>query len=531
MKSSPDLEEVASQTLEENVDPGLIKRVNIGKGADRAAELIGDQHVDVTEEDDRRIRHKTDLHILTILTWVYFLQILDKSTLGYGAITGMREDCNLSSAQYSLVSSIAPIAQLAWQPFSSWLIVRVPHRILMPTLCLGWGIAQTCMAACSGYGSLLATRFLLGLFEAGCLPLFSVITSQWYRRAEQPVRVACWYSTNGVATIFAAAVSYGLTKVEHPVLQSWRILFLFVGLLTIVTAPIVYWFLDSDVAGARFLNDFERLQAIERLRANQTGTGSREFKWNHVQEALLETKAWLFMGIALTLNITTIVTNTFGPLLLEGIGMEKSLTSLLNMPFGALQVIVIMPSAYLAHRLKIKSAPLAALMLPVLAGILMLYLLPRDRTASLLAAYYLLAFGFAGNPIIVSWMVSNTAGTTKKSVVMSIFNAGSSAGNIIGPLLFSTADAPEYKPGLRKTMGTTCALVGIVGLLTVNLWVLNRFQEHRREQNGKPRKLRDLSMENRYTSERQETEDGVQLGTNAFKDLTDRENDEFVYIY
>lgn len=171
---------------------------------------------------NKRIRRKTDRVILIILVWVYFLQILDKSVLGYGAIFGLQKDTNLTGNQYSQVGSIAPIAQLAWQPFSSFLIVKVPHRILMPCLCLGWGIAQTCMAATHNYGGLMATRFLLGLFEAGCLPLFSVITAQWYRRAEQPIRVAAWYGTNGIATIVAAALSYGLGHIKSDVLHEWQ---------------------------------------------------------------------------------------------------------------------------------------------------------------------------------------------------------------------------------------------------------------------------------------------------------------------
>jgi MFS family permease len=150
------------------------------------------------------------------------IQILDKSVLGYGSIFGLQKDTGLVENQYSLVGSIAPIAQLTWQPFSSILIVKVPHRILMPSLCLGWGIAQTSMAACHSYGGLLATRFLLGLFEAGCLPLFSVITSQWYRRAEQPIRVAAWYGTNGAATIAASALSYGLGHIKSDVLRAWQ---------------------------------------------------------------------------------------------------------------------------------------------------------------------------------------------------------------------------------------------------------------------------------------------------------------------
>lgn len=87
---------------------------------------------------------------------------------------------------------------------------------------LSSGIAQTAMAACHNYGGLLAARFFLGLFEAGCLPLFSIITSQWYRRAEQPLRVAAWYSTNGLATIAASALSYGLGHIKSGVLESWQ---------------------------------------------------------------------------------------------------------------------------------------------------------------------------------------------------------------------------------------------------------------------------------------------------------------------
>lgn len=179
-------------------------------------------HVPLTEEDNKRICRKTDRTILVVLIWVYFLQILDKSVLGYGATFGMRTDTHLTGNEYSLIGSIAPIAQLAWQPFSSYLIVKVPHKILMPCLCLGWGIAQTCMVACHNFNELMAARFFLGLFEAGCLPLFGVITSQWYRRAEQPIRVAAWYGTNGIATIVAAVLSYGLAHIKSDLLKSWQ---------------------------------------------------------------------------------------------------------------------------------------------------------------------------------------------------------------------------------------------------------------------------------------------------------------------
>nr|ADG21977.1 major facilitator superfamily transporter [Cordyceps tenuipes]ADG21980.1 major facilitator superfamily transporter [Cordyceps tenuipes] len=497
--------------------------------------------VHLTEEDSRRICRKTDRVILAILVWVYFLQILDKSVLGYGATYGLKNDTGLTGNQYSLVGSMAAIAQLAWQPFSSYLIVKVPHRILMPVLCLGWGIAQACMAASRNFGDLLATRFFLGLFEAGCLPLFSIITSQWYRRAEQPIRIAAWYGTNGLATIVAAALSYGLGHIKSDLLKEWQIIFLFVGLVTIISAPIIYWKLDNDIPSARFLTEEEKIQAIERLRANQTGTGNREFKWKHLLEAALEPKSYIWMAMAMLLNIGASVANTFGPLIINGLHFDKYTSSLLNMPFGALQLIVILLASYLAQKAKLKGAILVLFVLPVVAGLAVLYSVKRDDSAraALLVGYYLLAFLFGGNPLIDTWIVGNTAGTTKKSVVMSLYNAASSAGNIVGPILFNSADAPEYKPGLRACLGIFVTLVAVILIQWANLIMLNKLQEKKRVQNGKEAKVVDHSMQEHYHDIESEneaigSEEGMpeqRLGQNAFKDLTDRENDEFVYIY
>ncbi|RAL00006.1 putative MFS transporter [Aspergillus ibericus CBS 121593] len=514
---------------------------------DEGAEIIkptdiNDIHhirVPLTEEDSKRIARKTDKTILVILIWVYFLQILDKTVLGYGATYGLEEDTHLTGNQYSLVGSMAPIAQLAWQPFSSWLIVTVPPRILMPTLVLGWGIAQTCMAACSNFGGLMATRFFLGLFEAGCLPLFSLLTSQWYRRAEQPIRVAAWYSTNGLATIIAAVLSFGLGHIKSGVMKEWQIIFLVVGLITIISSPIVYWKLDNDIPSARFLTEEEKLQAMERLRANQTGAGIREFKLDHVWEAALEPKTYLWASMALLLNIGASVSNVFGPLILSGLGFDTYTTTLLNMPFGAVQVIVILLASYLAQKGRLKGVVLAVLMLPVVAGLAILYAVPRNdssSTGALMAGYYLIAFLFGGNPLIISWVVANTAGTTKKSANMSLYNAAVSAGNIIGPLLFNEQDAPAYRPGLRACVGIFIALIVVFLLQWVNLWVLNKMQEKCRVRNGKPAKVVDVSMQSHHRvgmgmENALEANGEVPVGENGLMDLTDRKNEDFVYVY
>ncbi|OQV11030.1 hypothetical protein CLAIMM_14936 [Cladophialophora immunda] len=525
-KSIQDVEMVEDQKSERGDE--------LPQHADRAVAILRDRRIELSDEENKRIRRKIDKRILPVLICVYFLQILDKSMLGYAAIFGMEKAAHLEGNQYSLLGSIAPIAQLAWQPFSSILIVKVPHRILMPTLVLGWGIASLAMAFCKTWGGLMATRFLIGLFEAGCLPLFGVITANWYRRGEQPIRIAAWYGTNGFGTIFAAIIAYGFGHVTTGSLEAWQIIFLFPGLLTIITVPWIWWTLDNDIASARFLTEQERLIALERLRDNQTGTGSRELKHDQIWECFYDPKVLIFLGMVLCNNAGAAVTNTFGPLVLKGLGYDIFITSLLNIPFGFLQWVMIMVALYATQKIRLKSPVLVIIMLPVVAGLAMLYVLKRGgNQAPLLVAYYLLSPLFGGNPLFASWIVANTGGMTKKSIVLSLYNGASAAGNIVGSILFASKDAPEFHPGLRRVLALFATLIALVGIQVVILKIMNKYQSRRRMANGKPAILKDYSMDKHIAcqEERASARSNSMLGHNAFLDLSDMKNDEFVYVY
>lgn len=268
----------------------------------------------------------------------------------------------------------------------------------------------------------------------------------------------------------------------------------------------------------------------------------------------LEPKTYLWIGLSLCLNVGASVTNTFGPLIINGLGFDKFTTALLNMPFGFLQFIIILFASWAATRFRLKSAILLALIVPVIAGIAMLYALGRTKAheGALLAGYYLLAFLFGGNPLIAAWIISNTAGTTKKSAIMSVYNAASSAGNIIGPLLFNKKDAPAYHPGLRSVLAIFITLAAVTVIQAGNLMFLNKLQEKKRVKVGKPAKIKDLSMESHYKDLTEDTsgegqgvmggdesvaEQGhgpthhAHVGDNAFLDLSDRKNEDFIYVY
>lgn len=446
----------------------------------------------------------------------------------------MREQAHLKGNEYSLISSSGYWAQLALcaGPTAA-LIVKIPTRILLATCIFLWGISMIGLAFSKSFGPLLANRFLLGLFESISIPLFSIITATWYRRHEQPLRIALWYGTNGIASMLGSLLTFALSFITTGPLYVYQILFLLVGLVTVLTAPLLYWRLDNNPAEARFLTPIERKMAVERLRDNNTGVENKQIRWDQVLEVFTSIPVWFYFLLIFTINTVASVTNTFGPLLIKGFGFNSRQTILLNIPFGFVQTAVCLGGCYLAAKFRFKGIVLISFMVPCVIGASLLYALKAEHArGAMLAGYYLIGFLFGGNPLMFSWVVANVAGHTKKSLVISLCNSGSAVGNIVGPFLFQAKDAPRYHPGLGAVLGLFVANMG----LTVGLWgvlfILNKRKEKERVAHGKPAKILDTSLDKKYVQHDELVDaNGNPLGQQAFLDLTDGQNDEFVYTY
>ncbi|SGY50206.1 BQ5605_C001g00863 [Microbotryum silenes-dioicae] len=284
--------------------------------------------------------------------------------------------------------------------------------------------------------------------------------------------------------------------------------------------------MDDSPVKARFLTPHERLQAVERLRANQTDVASSEFKLAQIKELILQPSFWIFMSCTFCVNVGTSVSSVFGALILQGlVGLSSYQSVILNVPFGAIQTIIIVLASWLAYRFKVKSIIMGVFMVPVVVGVAILYAVPHDKAhrSVLLVGYYLIAFVSSANPLIVAWMSSNTGGQTKKAAIFTAYNAASSIGNIAGPYIFQSKDAPDYYPGLKGALAVFSILIGLITLQGFNFAWLNRKKAMQRAANGQTSVIVDTSMNSKF----EQVEAGFE---NAFLDMTDRENPDFVYV-
>lgn len=167
------------------------------RGKDKAAELLAsNERIVVTKEENKQVLRKIDLIILPILLSVYLLQSLgrlplrvhvastdmkslDKTTLSYASVFGLIQDANLdpNSDQYSWLGSIVYIAQLVMQPLVAYFLVKFPIGKFVGVMVLTWGAILCGMAGATNYKGLMATRFLLGAFEAAVGELTPLTTT------------------------------------------------------------------------------------------------------------------------------------------------------------------------------------------------------------------------------------------------------------------------------------------------------------------------------------------------------------------
>lgn len=80
-------------------------------------------------------------------------------------------------------------------------------------------------AACHNFATLGVLRVLAGAAEACSDPGFMLVTSMWYTRREQPVRIGLWYTANGFGIALGGLLGYGIGHIRGA-LPSWKYEFL-----------------------------------------------------------------------------------------------------------------------------------------------------------------------------------------------------------------------------------------------------------------------------------------------------------------
>lgn len=213
---------------------------------------------------------------------------------------------------------------------SVYALVKVPVHYWICGCFTAWSVVLIIMTGMKNFAGLATLRFFLGGFEASIAPSMLVVSSMWWTRREQVLRNNIWYSMNGMAAILGSLLTYGLGHIKSNVLHEYQIIFLGIGLLSLAFAIPTWFLFPRHPARVKWLTQEQKYIALERIRLNNTGTQTHEFKWAHVREALTDPKSILFVIMVFCISLVSGGITSFGPLILKGFGLTQFQTILYN---------------------------------------------------------------------------------------------------------------------------------------------------------------------------------------------------------
>ncbi|KAF8974370.1 major facilitator superfamily domain-containing protein [Flammula alnicola] len=449
----------------------------------------------------------------------YFAQTLDKGTINFASIMGIREDTKLIGQEYAWLTTCVYIAILLWEFPTNRLLQRLPIAKYLAFNISAWGAVLACTAACTDFTGLIVVRTLLGVFECVCQPAFVFLSTMWYTREEQALVIGAFYSMNGFQQCVGGLIAYGIAQVHHATLKNWQILFTLLGCVTFIWGIFVFlWLPDSPIRATCFSPE-DRILMAERVRKNDTGIQNKTFKMYQAYEALKDFTVWAIVIISFTNALPTGGLGAFSNIILTAFGFTQLQTYLLAIAQGVIIMTFLFSAAYLSKRYNQRLLLAFIYTVPNVAGTIVFLCVQtsaKTKVGLLLAFYCTQGFG-AVAVLNLAVMSGNIAGRTKQVVTSSLVFIAWAVGNAVGPQVFRDNDKPRY----IKAFVAHIIVYGIqlVVIFLLRLHLMRRNALKRRAHTSAPSKRigenPDEGLEHRH----------------AFDDLTDRENPEFRYVY
>jgi MFS family permease len=348
---------------------------------------------------------------------------------------------------------------------------------------LVWGICLLCTIACTDYRGLWAQRFFLGVLEGGISPIFMIVVGGWYRKREQALRMGAWFCCTGYAGVVSPLINYGIGSIKSGGYagHTWKYMYIFAGVLTLVWSAVIYFFLPPDPIRAKGFSARERYIAVARMRENNSGVRNVHWKGAQVLETLIDPRFWLHFFIALLMMIGNGPYSTFTPIIVAGFGYAPLPALLLTIPAGFVTGCIELGAAYAAYKFpRRRCFIMLCCQVPTVISCLLQWQLPRSNRGGLLYAAYTIASLGGTYAVLLGVVMANSAGYTKRTLNAAGVFIGYCVGNLIGPLIFKPKDAPGYAPAFIIVFVTALATMVLIGAY----WALAVWENKKRDAAG-----------------------------------------------
>src|SRR3979490_8902 len=142
---------------------------------------------------------KAALRFVPLLTIAYLFNYLDRTSLGFAALT-MNQQLGLSASQFGFAARIFFLGYSVLEVPSNLLLYRFGARRWLARIMITWGLVSAATAFVVGPDSFYGVRLLLGIAEAGFFPGVTFFLAAWFP-TQYRTRMLAWFLT-GIPAVF-----------------------------------------------------------------------------------------------------------------------------------------------------------------------------------------------------------------------------------------------------------------------------------------------------------------------------------------
>lgn len=339
----------------------------------------------------------------------------------------------------------------------------------------------------------MACRFFLGIAEGGMMPGIAFYISCFYRRAEISLRVGFFVNSAALAGAFGGLLAAGLSQIPRwgasaAPIHTWRNIFFFEGLATMIIGLAGMYFLPASPAECRFLSERERAIASERIVMDYQEVKQHRVTKSDVYRGIFNINSTI-CGLCFVFSQVAVQSLAlFMPTILAALGWRAIKAQLYTVPVYTAATVVGISMCALSDRLKMRG--------PFICGggglamIGYIILITVDNSNAKYGAVYLIAMGvFFCGPNILAWTLNNAAPSNVRAVAAAYAVGLGNCGSIIATWTYLSKDGPRYKKGHSINMGSQ-VLVAALSLAGV---IYTKWENRQRKNGKRDHRLQGLS--------------------------------------
>ncbi|ORZ24253.1 major facilitator superfamily domain-containing protein [Absidia repens] len=437
-----------------------------------------DTFVPPDAEEMRKLRWKLDLRIVPWLGVLYLCSFLDRVNIGNAKLAGIQTDLQVSDDAYNWALSIFFIGYIIFEIPSNMMMKKIGPNKWIPLVMIAWGVTMCAMGALTNTAGLLASRFFLGITEAGLFPGAIYYLSLWFTRQEQATRVAIFFSCATVAGAFGGVLAYGIMQMDGiRDMRGWQWIFIIEAIPTILLSVATYFILPDLPHRAKFINERERAIVLNRLTVDAGPSTETHFSWKQFFAAFTDWKVYMHSLIYICGSTPLYSLSLFLPSIIKGMGYTDLAAQAMSAPPYAIACVFTIAIALHADKKRERGFHIAAPAFVGMIGYLLLVVLKdRGAVAMFIAAIITTTGVFAHIPAMLSWFTNNIGGHTKRGVASAFIISIGNVGGAIGGQIYRADDAPYYSRGHEICLG-----------LMAGAWILSLLFKYLLEKENKRR--------------------------------------------